>query len=344
MGTCGGMSPPEQEEKGKRTWFGRTGRQTNEPDERKAVPDKRGLFRRLKEGLSRSSTALTQGVATIFAKRKLDDHTLQALEDLLITSDFGVDTASRICARLAEDRFDKEISPDEVRAALADDIAKVLEPVAQPLEIDTRYKPHIVFVVGVNGTGKTTTIGKLALQFRNQGLKVMLAAADTFRAAAIEQLQIWGQRAGVPVVAKDAGADAAGLVYEAIERARNDHMDVLIVDTAGRMQNKAHLMAELEKMGRVAKKLDDDAPHTVLLVLDATTGQNTLGQVEAFNRAAKLTGLIMTKLDGTARGGILVAVTHKFGLPIHAIGVGESIDDLQPFDARAFADILTGAP
>ena len=337
------MSASEQEKKGKRNWFGRTRRQSDEPDANKSVPKKRGLFKRLKEGLSRSSNALAQGVTTIFTKRKLDDQTLEALEELLITSDFGVDTASQICTRLAKDRFDKEISPDEVRAALADEIAKVLEPVAQPLEIDGRYKPHIVFVVGVNGTGKTTTIGKLAQQFRDQGLKVMLAAGDTFRAAAIEQIQIWGERAGVPVIAKEAGADATGLVYEAIERAKTDHMDVLIVDTAGRLQNKANLMAELEKMGRVAKKLDEDAPHTVLLVLDATTGQNALAQVEAFNQAAKLTGIIMTKLDGTARGGILIAVTQKFGLPIHAIGVGESVDDLQPFDARAFADILTGA-
>ncbi len=337
------MSDPEEGKQEKRNWFGWGRRKDDAEGENAEAPQKRGFLRRLKEGLSRSSNAITQGVTAIFTQRKLDDDTLEELEDLLISSDFGVQTAAQICAHLAEERYDKEISPGEVRAALAEEIAKVLEPVAQPLEIDLERKPHIILVVGVNGTGKTTTIGKLAHRFRDQGLSVMLAAGDTFRAAAIEQIQIWGERAGAPVIAKKPGTDAAGLVYEAIETAKENQADVLIVDTAGRLQNKAHLMAELEKICRVTRKLDADGPHSVLLVLDATTGQNVISQVEAFKEAAGLTGLIMTKLDGTARGGILVAVTHKFGLPVHAIGVGEGLEDLQPFDARAFADALTGA-
>ncbi len=307
------------------------------------TPKRKGLFARLKQGLSRSSTALKDGVASIFTHAKLDADTLGALEDLLITSDIGVETARNLTAHLAKDRFDKEISPQEVRTILSGEITKILEPAAKPLEIDPAHAPYIVLVVGVNGTGKTTTIGKLAQQLQRQGKSVMLAAGDTFRAAAIEQLQIWGTRVGAPVVAKGVGADAAGLAFEAVEKAQNQKIDVLLIDTAGRLQNKAGLMAELEKITRVIRKRDPSGPHGVILVLDATTGQNALSQVDAFKQTAHITGLIMTKLDGTARGGILVALTEKFGLPIHAIGVGEGVDDLQPFDADAFAKALTGA-
>jgi len=303
---------------------------------------KTGWFGRLAAGLKRSAGSLTDGIGSIFTKRKLDDAALEELEDLLITADLGVRTATAVTTRLAKSKFDKEVSPDEVRTALAEEVAAILAPVARPLEIDPARRPHVVLVVGVNGTGKTTTIGKLAKHFRDQGKAVMLAAGDTFRAAAIEQLQIWGERNGCPVIARDVGADAAGLAYDALEQARRDGIDVLMIDTAGRLQNKAGLMAELEKVIRVLRKLDAEAPHSVLLVLDATTGQNVLNQVEVFRGVAGVTGLIMTKLDGTARGGVLVAVAEKFGLPVHAIGVGESIDDLQPFEAQAFARAISG--
>ncbi len=303
-----------------------------------------GWFSRLRHGLSRSATALTDGVSGIFTKTKLDSATLGELEDLLIQSDLGVDVAMQLTGALSKERLNKDISPQEVRAFLAAHIADILRPAAAPLVIEPDRKPFVILVTGVNGSGKTTTIGKLAHLLRGEGHKVMLAAGDTFRAAAVEQLQIWGERAGAPVISGRQGADASGLVYEALTEARAAHMDVLLIDTAGRLQNKTGLMEELRKINRVLARQDETAPHAVLLVLDATTGQNALSQVEVFRDVARVSGLIMTKLDGTARGGILVAVARKFGLPIHAIGVGEGMEDLRPFDAEQFARALTGAP
>lgn len=312
------------------------------PETEQPQVKKKGFFQRLKDGLTKSSSKLSEGVTGIFTKRKLDDETLEELEDLLISSDLGVSTASKISTRLAAGRYNKEISADDVRAVLADEIVKVLEAVEQPFEIKSEHKPHIVLMVGVNGTGKTTTIGKLAAKAAQDGHKPIMAAGDTFRAAAIEQLKVWGERTGAPVIAREVGADSAGLAFDAIEQARATGADILFIDTAGRLQNKANLMAELEKVIRVIKKLDPSAPHDVLLVLDATTGQNAVTQVEAFRETAGVTGLVMTKLDGTARGGILVAIAEKFGLPVHAIGVGETVDDLQQFNAQAFADAIVG--
>ncbi|MDJ0943550.1 MAG: signal recognition particle-docking protein FtsY [Kiloniellales bacterium] len=303
---------------------------------------KGGWLSRLRAGLSRSSGKLGDGIAGIFTKRKLDDDALEALEELLITSDLGVTTAARLTANLAKTRFDKEVAPEEVRGALAEDIAGVLAPVAKPLRPDPAHRPHVVLVTGVNGSGKTTTIGKLAAQWRGEGKKVRLAAGDTFRAAAIEQLKIWGERTDCPVVAKAPGADAAGLAYEALETARREGDDLLLIDTAGRLHNRSELMAELEKVVRVIRKLDPTAPHDCLLVLDATTGQNAHAQVETFKELAEISGLVVTKLDGSARGGVLVALAERFGLPVHAVGVGEGIDDLRPFDARDFARALVG--
>jgi len=311
-------------------------------DQKTGDSGKRSWLRRLKDGLSRSAGNISGGITDIFAKRKLDSGALEDLEDLLITADLGITASGKIAQQLADSRFDKNIEPEEVREALADIIADIVEPTAQPLEITPTIKPFVILVVGVNGSGKTTTIGKYARQFREQGKSVMLVAGDTFRAAAIEQLKVWGERAGVPVVAGKQGADASGLAFEGLERAKAEGADVLLVDTAGRLQNKEHLMAELEKIVRVLRKLDPTAPHCSLLVLDATTGQNALSQVEAFGDKAALTGLVMTKLDGSARGGVLVACAEKFGLPIYAIGVGEGVDDLQPFEARAFARALVG--
>lgn len=305
--------------------------------------EKKGWFRRLKDGLKRSSSALSTGITEIFTKRKLDDDVLEELEELLITSDLGVTTAARIAANIAKTRYNKEISPEEIREALADEVTAILEPVTQPFELDASLKPHVVLVVGVNGSGKTTTIGKLAKQYSNQGKKVMMAAGDTFRAAAVEQLTIWGERTGAKVVTTKVGGDAAGLAYDAYEQAKAENADLLLIDTAGRLQNKSDLMAELEKVLRVIKKLDPNAPHSCLLVLDATTGQNAISQTEIFGKVCNVTGLVMTKLDGTARGGVLVAIADKFKLPVHAIGVGEGIDDLQPFAARDFARALSGA-
>ncbi len=301
-----------------------------------------GWFVRLKAGLTRSSAKLGDGITGIFAKRKLDDAALEALEELLISADLGVATAARLTADLARTRFDKEVSPEEVRGALAGDIAAILEPVARPLDLDPSHRPHVVLVVGVNGSGKTTTIGKLAKRYRDEGRKVLIAAGDTFRAAAIEQLQIWGERAGCPVVSKQPGADAAGLAYEALEQARANADDLLLIDTAGRLHNKANLMAELQKVIRVLRKLDPTAPHDCLLVLDATTGQNAHAQVETFKELVEVSGLVVTKLDGSARGGVLVALAEKFALPVHAIGVGEAADDLRPFKAEDFARALVG--
>jgi len=307
-----------------------------------AVPDTKSAasqswFQRLKSGLSRTSGKLSDGIAHVFVRRRLDAETLEELEDLLIQADLGVETASRITSALSKSRYEKGISAEEVRSVLAEEIEKILAPVARPLVLDDRRRPHVLLVVGVNGTGKTTTIGKLAAWAVRDGKKVMLAAGDTFRAAAIDQLGIWGERTGATVVARPVGADAAGLAFDAMTAARDDGTDVLIIDTAGRLQNKQALMQELEKVVRVIRKVDPEAPHDVLLVLDATTGQNALAQVEVFREKAGVTGLIMTKLDGTARGGILVAIAARFGLPVHAIGVGESVDDLQAFDANEFA-------
>jgi fused signal recognition particle receptor len=299
-------------------------------------------WRRLTDGMRRTSTSLGESVTSLFTKRKLDAGTLDELEDALVQADLGIETATRIAAAVGQGRYDKEIAPAEVRAILAGEVEKVLGPVAKPLDIDPTKKPFVILMIGVNGSGKTTTIGKLAAKFRARGLKVMLAAGDTFRAAAIEQLKVWGERTGAPVVAGEQGADAAGLVFDAFQEAQDKAIDILLVDTAGRLQNKAGLMAELQKVVRVIKKVDASAPHAVLLVLDATVGQNALSQVELFRQTAGVTGLVMTKLDGTARGGILVALAAKFGVPVHFIGVGEGVEDLEPFGARDFARAIAG--
>jgi fused signal recognition particle receptor len=299
-------------------------------------------FQRLKQGLSRSSRELSSNIAGVFTRRKLDEDTLQDLEDVLIRADLGMETAIRITDALASGRYGKDVSEGEVRSIMAEEVEKVLGPVALPLELDLSHKPHVILVVGVNGTGKTTTIGKLAAKLVTGGLSVTLAAGDTFRAAAIEQLKIWGERTGSPVVASKLGADAAGLAYDAFEKAKEAGSDVLIIDTAGRLQNKAELMAELEKIVRVLGKLDPEAPHTVLQTVDATTGQNALNQVEIFRNVAGVNGLVMTKLDGTARGGILVAIAAKHRLPVYFIGVGEQVDDLEPFSASDFAKAIAG--
>jgi len=299
-------------------------------------------WQKLKSGLARTSTQLTSGISALLTKRKLDNATLDDLEDLLVQADLGLPTAMKIVATLKRERFDTDITDAEVRDVLAAEVEKVLAPVARPLEIGSEHHPHVVLVVGVNGTGKTTTIGKLSAKLTREGRKVMLAAGDTFRAAAIEQLKIWGGRVGAPVIAGEQGADAAGLAFDAMRAAKEQGSEILIVDTAGRLQNKAELMAELEKVIRVIRKQDPTAPHTVLLTLDATTGQNAINQVEIFGKVAGVTGLVMTKLDGTARGGILVAISARFGLPVHFIGVGEGIDDLEPFEAGEFAKAIAG--
>ena len=298
---------------------------------------------RLKSGLSRTTGSLGESLSGVFTKNRLDAQTVAELEEALIRADLGAGLAGRIAAAVAKGRYDREISEAELRRVLADEITKVLAPVEKSLRVDAERAPFVILVAGVNGTGKTTTIGKLAMRLREEGAEVILAAGDTFRAAAIEQLQIWGERTGAEVVKRAAGADAAGLAFDAIQRAKQTGADVVLIDTAGRLQNKAGLMAELEKIVRVIKKLDASAPHAVLLVLDATTGQNALSQVEAFKATVPLTGLIMTKLDGTAKGGILVALADRFAVPVHFIGVGEAAEDLQPFSAKAFAEALTGA-
>jgi len=305
-------------------------------------PRKQNWFQRLASGLKRSSDQLTGSIAAVFTKKKLDQAMLDDLEDILIQADFGVDMATTVTDALRRDRFDRDITDEEVRDILSTEIAKVLEPVAQPLRLDPLQKPFVILMVGVNGTGKTTTIGKLASLFSAQGKKVMLAAGDTFRAAAIEQLQVWGDRTSAPVIKKPAGSDASGLAFEAVEAAKAQGSDVLLIDTAGRLQNRDELMGELEKIIRVIKKVDPTAPHATLLTLDATTGQNALNQVEIFGKRAGVTGLVMTKLDGTARGGILVAIARKFALPVHFIGVGEGVDNLEPFAARDFAQAIAG--
>lgn len=302
---------------------------------------KQGWLRRLKAGLKRSSDKITEGVSSILTKRKLDQEALDALEELLISADFGVKTAAHFTASLAKNRFNQDISDEEIRTALAEEITAVLEPVAIPLGLG-RHKPHIVLMVGVNGSGKTTTLGKLAKYWKGQGLQVRMVAGDTFRAAAVEQLQKWGERIGVPVIAGQPKADAAGLVYDACLKSQKADDDVLLIDTAGRLQNKTDLMSELNKICRVIQKVDPSAPHSCLLVLDATTGQNAHSQVEIFAKTVNLTGLIITKLDGTARGGVIVSLAEKFKYPVHAIGVGEGEDDLRPFDVQSFARDLVG--
>jgi len=306
------------------------------------VAPRRSWWQRLQQGLSRSSQAIGGSISDIFSKRKLDADTLQDLEDVLIRADLGAAASLRIAEAVGKGRYDKNVSADEVKGILAAEIEKTLDPLARPLEIDRSKRPFVILVIGVNGSGKTTTIGKLAAKFSRDGLNVVLAAGDTFRAAAIEQLRIWGARLNCEVIARESGSDAAGLGFDALKAARERGADLLIMDTAGRLQNRTELMAELEKIIRVMKKLDPEAPHAVLLVLDATVGQNALSQVEIFGRAAGVTGLVMTKLDGTARGGILVAIAEKFDLPIHFIGVGESADDLESFTARDFARAIAG--
>ena len=297
-------------------------------------------WKRLSGGLGRTSSSLGGAIAGLVAKRKLDADTIEALENELIRADLGPDFAARIAGVLGDGRFEQGISPDEVKAVLASEIEKVLVPVAKPLELTAR--PFIILIAGVNGSGKTTTIGKLAARMRAEGKSVMLVAGDTFRAAAIDQLKIWGERSGAIVIAREPGADAASLAFDAITAAKAQSVDVVLVDTAGRLQNRMELMSELEKMVRVMRKVEPSAPHGVLLVLDATVGQNALGQVEIFGKIAGVTGLVMTKLDGTARGGILVAIAEKFGLPVHFIGIGEGVNDLAPFTARDFARAVVG--
>ena len=322
------------------------------------------FFKKLKDRMFRSSDKIGAGLDALVAdpeapeaarpgllgrmlgrdesRRVLDDAMLESLEDLLIQADMGVETAVRVTANIAEGRFGRRISVQELRAALAAEVARIMTPVARPLPLYPT-KPQVVLVVGVNGSGKTTTIGKLASQFKAAGKQVVIAAGDTFRAAAVDQLKVWGERAGVPVLTAPEGSDPASLAFDALTRARADGADLLMIDTAGRLQNRADLMEELAKIVRVIRKVDATAPHNTLLVLDATTGQNALTQVEIFRKIADVSGLIMTKLDGTAKGGVLVALADRFGLPIHAIGVGERIDDLAPFDPEEFARALVGA-
>jgi fused signal recognition particle receptor len=342
------VSDPREKGKG---LFGRLLAGSQPAPDRDAKPDTpaaeaasqpAGWFQRLKSGLGKTSSKLTSGITDLISKRKLDAATLDDLEDLLIQSDLGIATTGRITDAIAKGRFEKGISAGDVRTVLATEVERVLAPVAKPLVIDPLKKPHVILMVGVNGTGKTTTIGKLAAKLKAEGKSVVLAAGDTFRAAAIDQLKVWGERTGCPVVARGVGEDASGLAYDALKQAQVTGADVLLLDTAGRLQNKQALMEELEKVIRVLKKLDPSSPHDVILVLDATTGQNALQQVEVFRERAGVTGLVMTKLDGTARGGILVAIAEKFGLPIHAVGVGEGADDLQSFAATDFAHAIAG--
>ena len=309
------------------------------PDE---AERKEGWFKRMRKGLARSSSNLTENITSVFTKKKLDEDTLQDLEDILIQADLGVDTAMNITDALASQRMGKDVTDEEVRQVMADEITKTLEPVAQPLELDLEHQPHVILVVGVNGSGKTTTIGKISQKLYDAGFSTLLVAGDTFRAAAIEQLHIWGDRTQAPVMSREHGADAAGLAFDAYAEAQAQRKDVMLMDTAGRLQNRKELMDELEKIIRVLKKQDPSAPHTVLLTLDATTGQNALNQVEIFKDVAGVNGLVMTKLDGTARGGILVAISAKHKLPVYFIGVGEQVEDLEPFEADVFAKAIAG--
>ena len=309
--------------------------------ERQLEP-KRSWLSRLTFGLTRSSSAIGRGIVDIFTKRKLDANSLDDLEDILIQADLGIGAATRIREAIGKGRYEKGIDPDEVKALLAQEVERTLTPIAKPLVLPEGVKPFVILVIGVNGSGKTTTIGKLAAKFIADGHKVMLAAGDTFRAAAIEQLKIWAGRVGAEIVAREQGGDAAGLAFDALTRAKASGADILLIDTAGRLQNRAELMSELEKIVRAIKKVDAEAPHATLLALDATVGQNALSQVEIFGKVAGVTGLVMTKLDGTARGGILVALAEKHKLPVHFIGVGEGVDDLAPFTAKDFAEAIAG--
>lgn len=311
---------------------------TDSPD----TQPKQSWWKRLSAGLKRTSSSIGGAVAALVTKRKLDRALLEDIEDVLLRADLGTEVAARIADAVGKGRYDKDVSAEDVTNIVGAEVEKVLAPVARPLVIDTAHKPFVILVVGVNGSGKTTTIGKLAAKFTAEGRKVMLAAGDTFRAAAIEQLKVWGERNKVPVVARAQGSDSASLAFEAVEAAKAENIDVLLIDTAGRLQNKTELMVELEKVRRVIGKVDATAPHAVLLVLDATVGQNALSQVDAFHKTAGVTGLVMTKLDGTARGGILVALSEKYKLPVHFIGVGEGIDDLAPFTAHDFARAIAG--
>jgi fused signal recognition particle receptor len=308
-----------------------------------AEPARQGWFSRLKAGLSRSTAKLTESVTTLFTKRKLDDEALEELEETLIAADLGVGASRRIVEGFRRTRFGREVSEEEIKATLAEEIAAILDPVARPLAIDAGRAPHVVLVVGVNGTGKTTTIAKLGKQYRDQGLKVGMVAGDTFRAAAVEQLQVWADRTGARFFAPARpGADAAGLAFDALGTARGEGLDVLLVDTAGRLHNKSALMEELRKVVRIIRRVDETAPHSVLLVLDATTGQNAVQQVRVFKEMVEVTGLAVTKLDGSAKGGVVVALAQDFGLPVHVVGVGEKAEDLRPFAARDFARGLLG--
>lgn len=301
---------------------------------------KTSWFSRLRSGLSQSSSKLSGGITDIFTKSKLDEDSLEELEDLLIMGDLGPATARHLVEEISKNRFGKEVSPHEIRTALSEEITKILEPVAKPLPLSKKHKPYILLFIGVNGSGKTTTMGKLAYQFRRAGKSVLMVAGDTFRAAAVGQLQIWGERANAPIIAGEQGCDAAGLAFGAVEKAMNDGTDIVMIDTAGRLQNKKNLMEELAKISRVLKKQDIHAPHATLLVLDATTGQNAFNQVEIFSDICDVTGLIVTKLDGSAKGGVLVGLAEKFNLPVHAVGVGEGLNDLRPFKAKEFSESL----
>ncbi len=314
-------------------------------DEPTPEPSKKpGWLSRLRNGLGKSSSRIAEGISSVFGggRRRLDDDTLQELEEVLITSDMGPATAATLVSEVGARRFDQELTEEEIRSEFALEIAAILKPVARPLVIDSMRKPHVVLVVGVNGSGKTTTIGKLAKNYRDAGLAVMLAAGDTFRAAAIDQLNIWAERTGCKIVARDPGADAASLAFDAMKQASASRQDLLLIDTAGRLQNKKELMEELAKIVRVVRKRDETAPHDVLMVLDATVGQNAHSQVVAFKDMAGVTGLIVTKLDGTARGGVVVSLAGTFGLPVHAVGVGEGADDMKPFEAHDYARSLMG--
>jgi len=303
---------------------------------------KRGWFKKLKDGLKKSSTKLTSGITSVITKRKLDDDVLEELEDLMIMSDLGVEVSAKVTQSLAKKRFNQDVIDEEVKTFFANEISEILEPYAKPLTPNPEQTPHVILVVGVNGSGKTTTIGKLAHYWQQQNHKVHIAAADTFRAAAVEQLGVWANRSQIPMTKGPQGCDPASVAFEALQKAKQENADILMIDTAGRLHNKTDLMDELAKIKRVIQKLDDAAPHSCLLVLDATTGQNAHSQVEIFKSIAHLTGLIVTKLDGTARGGVVVSLAQKFELPIHAIGVGEGVDDLRPFEAKAFSENLMG--
>ncbi len=307
-----------------------------------------GWLQKLKQGLSKSSQKVSDSLksltslSSLMGASKLDAASIEEVEDALIGADLGTKSAARLAEAMRKHKFDGPVTSDSLAAALADSIAEILRPVATPLVLDSGHRPHVLLLVGVNGSGKTTTAGKLAQQWHQQGKTVLLAAGDTFRAAAIEQLQIWGDRTGTKVIAGDQGSDAAALAYAALETAQKEQADILIIDTAGRLQNRTELMDELAKIVRVIRKLDESAPHDSVIVLDGTVGQNALSQVKAFQQAADVSGLIVTKLDGSAKGGVVVALAQEFGLPVHAVGVGEGADDLQPFDAQEFANALTG--